>query len=264
MQCAAGKLCKEVDKPVPMNSEAHLRDKAQHECAICRKGMHGMGDGCGVEADGVKSQLPDNVVNRMDMSKHLVCILCLSLESNKKDGASDMDIDTSPTNQNESRGDNNDMEVEVIAIKPSGTAKKNNKKKNQRQPTIFGAPLPPPPPPQNKGNTTGIRGKGGVNENTVQKTNVEKLAIMKEIDNRGKSVTVAKILKKHKVAPSTVSGWRRKINEITQSVEENRGKKKKVVLCDGLKRGEYMFISYAYISILIINNSLSFMFSFDI
>ena len=65
MRCAAGALCKAVGKPVPMNSEAHLRHKAQHECAICGKGMHGMGDGCGVEADEVKSQLPDNVVNRL-------------------------------------------------------------------------------------------------------------------------------------------------------------------------------------------------------
>ena len=145
-----------------------------------------------------------------------------------------MDIDSTATKQNEVDGDDNDMEIEVIAIKPSDTTKKNNKKKKQRQPTIFGAP----PPPQNKGNTTGIRGKGGVNENTVQKTNEEKLAIMKELDNRGPTGVVKKILDKHNVAASTVSGWRRKINEIQQSVEENRGKKKKVVLKDGLKRGE--------------------------
>ena len=230
MRCAAGALCKAVGIPIP--TALNNINKPQHECAICKKGMHGMGHGCGLEAGAVKCQLADDVVNRMDTSKHLVCWLCF--ESNKKDGASDIVIDTPPTNQNESRGDNNDMEVEVIAIKPSGTTKNNNKRKKQHQPTIFGVP----PPPQNKGNTTGNRGKGGVNEDTVQRTNEEKLAIMIEIDRKLPGITQKAILDGHKVPKSTFDGWRKNRKEIERSVAENKGKKKKVVKKDGLKRGE--------------------------
>ena len=75
--CAAGGMCKVPDMPIPRHFTNC--EKPQHECAVCRNGEHGMGNGCCVEVDKIKSELEPTIVALFDTSKHVICILCCSL-----------------------------------------------------------------------------------------------------------------------------------------------------------------------------------------
>ena len=83
LSCAAGDLCKVKDKPIP-TQQVNNKNEAQHKCAGCGKPVHGMGDGCAVEVEGVKDQL-DLSKMILDSSRHIICNLCVT--SNKKDDA---------------------------------------------------------------------------------------------------------------------------------------------------------------------------------